>query len=651
MNSKQLTDYKILKTLEQKSDVSQRLISKQTGLNVASVNFALKRLIQRGYIKVTSMSKNRIMYHLTPSGISQKAKLAYNFFINNYHLFSDIRGIVSLRFEDHSNLEGKKIAIFGLNEISEIVYFCMKKKGVYFSGIYEDNDNLIGTNWLGETVKPLTQLEKNGKIDYLIDVKTAASNILDLVIVSPKDFLKGMSQQKLKKTSLLNDSSKLQLKICGAADTVTGSCILLKASGKNILIDCGIYQGNKNDSKLKNSHFLFNPEEINYLFLTHAHIDHAGRIPQLIDQGFKGEILCHHATVDLLPILLKDSFKLNGDIKYTSNPARLMEKITELSWGFDYGQWNQVSKNIRFRFLDAGHILGSVMIQFDIDGEYIVFSGDIGNKNTGIIRDPMVPDRADILVMESTYGGRNHLRLDKREKFKGIINRALRDSGKVLIPAFAFGRTQEIIFQLNDLVEKGEIKNIPVFVDSPMGNNITAIYKKHIECFDEKTLKRISANDDPLDFNQLFTVEYYRDSIKIDDLDGPAIIIAGSGMCTGGRIVNHIINLIEDKTTDIIFAGYQAEGTPGADILRFSKRKNGYIIINGEKVNIKAKVHNISGFSAHADQEGLLKWVEKIKQKPHSIYLNHGEREVQTQFKKELQNKFNNITVFSNYKK
>lgn len=646
MNSKQFTDYKILKTIEQKSDISQRLISKQTGLNVASVNFALKRLVQRGYIKVTNMNKKRIMYHLTPIGISQKATLAYNFFIHNYHLFSDIRGIVSLRFEEHSNLEGKNIAIFGLNEISEIVYFCMKKKGVHFCGIYENNKNLIGTDWLGETVQSIAGLQKDGKIDYLIDVKAASANILDLAIVTPEDFIKRTNQRELKRTPPLNNSSKIQLKICGAADTVTGSCILLRNGGKNILIDCGLFQGNNEDSKAKNNHFLFIPEEINYLFLTHAHIDHSGRIPQLVDQGFKGEILCHHATVDLLPILLKDSFKLNGDITYKSSPAQLMERIVELSWGFEYAQWNQVSKNIRFRFLDAGHILGSAMIQFDIDGDYIVFSGDIGNENTGIIRDPVVPDRADILVMESTYGGRNHIKLDKKKKFKNIIKRALKDNGKVLIPAFAVGRTQEIIYDLNDLVESGEINNIPVFVDSPMGNRISEVYKKHMECFDEETLKRLKAKDDPLDFNKLFSVDYYSDSIKIDQLDGPAIIIAGSGMCTGGRIVNHIVNLMEDKTTDIIFVGYQAEGTIGADILKFSKRENGFVAINGERVYIKGRVHEISGYSAHADHNGLLKWIERIEHKPHTIYLNHGEREEQTKLKKELQRKYESISVY-----
>lgn len=689
MNSKQYTDYKILRTIEGKSDISQRLISQQTGINVASVNFALKRLIQKGYITVTSMNKKRIMYHLTHSGISQKAKLAYNFFLINYHLFSDIREIVSLRFEDHSNLKGKNIAIFGLNEITEIIYFCMKKKGVHFAGVYEDNQKLIGTNWLGEPVRSLDQLRKDGQIDYLIDVKTAVSNNLDLVILTPEDFIKKKAQLHQEKKSFANNSSKLQLKIYGAKDTVTGSCILLKAGGKNILIDCGNFQGNGKDPKLKNDHFVFNPVEINYLFLTHAHIDHSGQIPLLIDQGFKGEILCHHATIDLLPILLADSFKLNGynppsqmelpgitpnkeelsgtiphsegelsalippikgGLRGVLSPDQLIEKVIELSWGFEYNQWNQISKNIRFRFLDAGHILGSATIQFDIDGEYIVFSGDIGNQKTGIIRDPVVPDRADTLVLESTYGGVSHQKTDKKEKFKEIIKRVLKNNGKALIPAFAIGRTQEIIYQLNDLVEKGEIQNVPVFVDSPMGIKITEIYKKHMKCFDEETFQRLENKDDPhpLEFNKLFAVEHYRDSIRIGDLAGPAIIIAGCSMCTGGSIINYILNLIGDKAADIIFVGYQAEGTIGAEILNFSKRKNGHVLINEEKVSIKARVHEISGFSAHADHEGLLKWVEKIEHKPSIIYLNHGEGEAQAQLKKGLQDKFKNITVLSN---
>lgn len=196
MNSKQYTDYKILKTIEQKSDISQRFISKQTGLNVASVNFALKRLIQRGYIKVTNMNKKRLMYHLTPTGISEKTKLAYNFFLKNYHLFSDIREIISLHFDSHSNLEGKNIAIFGVNEITEIVYLCMKMKRVHFAGIYEDDPNLVATNWLGEPVQSFDQIQRNGQLDYLIDVKAAASNILNLIILTPKDFIKRKNQHK-----------------------------------------------------------------------------------------------------------------------------------------------------------------------------------------------------------------------------------------------------------------------------------------------------------------------------------------------------------------------------------------------------------------------------------------------------------------------
>ncbi len=442
-----------------------------------------------------------------------------------------------------------------------------------------------------------------------------------------------------------NHSPDFQFKILGAADSVTGSCLLLKAAGKNILIDCGIFQGKDNGSEPEKNNFPFNPEEIHYLLLTHTHIDHSGRIPQLIDRGFKGEILCHHATVDLLPVLLEDSFKLNRTIKYKSSTGHLMENVMELSWGFEYNRWNRICKGIRFRLLDAGHILGSATIQFDMDGQNLVFSGDIGNKNTGIIRDPVVPDQADILVLESTYGGRSHAESGNKEKFKEIIQNAIKDGGKVLIPAFAVGRTQEIIYQLNDLVERGEIQNIPTFVDSPMGIKITELYRKHTECFDEETLRRLHEEDDPLDFENLFAVKHYRDSIQLDDLQGPGIIIAGSGMCTGGRIINHLENLIEDKTTDIIFVGFQAQGTLGADILKFSKREDGYVVINGGKRYIRGEVHQISGFSAHADHDGLLNWVEKIEHKPRAIYLNHGEPEAQIKLKTALRSEYKNISV------
>lgn len=287
------------------------------------------------------------------------------------------------------------MAIFGLNEITEIVYIAMKKKGIGFSGVFEDDPNSIGTKWLGEPVQSIEVLQGNSRTHYLVDVKAAASNILDLKILAPRDFFKARIQKSL---AADNESPKFELKIIGAGAAATGACVFLKTAGKKLLVDCGIYQGSNEDGGPKNHVFSFDPREIDYLFLTNAHVDHSGGIPRLIDQGFKGEILCHHAAVDHLPVLLEDSFKLNAGVKYNSSSEILLEKSIELCWGFEYGRWNQVSKGIRFRFLDAGHIHGSSIIQFDLDGEYLVFSGDMGNGNTDA-RDPVVPDRVDVLVL------------------------------------------------------------------------------------------------------------------------------------------------------------------------------------------------------------------------------------------------------------
>lgn len=287
------------------------------------------------------------------------------------------------------------MAIFGLNEITEIVYIAMKKKGIGFSGVFEDDPNSIGTKWLGEPVQSIEVLQGNSKAHYLVDVKAAASNILDLKILAPRDFFKARTQKSL---AADNESPKFELKIIGAGDAATGSCVFLKTAGKKLLVDCGLYQGSNEDSGPKNHVFSFDPREIDYLFLTNAHVDHSGGIPRLIDQGFKGEILCHHATVDHLPVSLEYSFKLNAGVKYNSSSERLLEKSIELCWGFEHGRWNQASKGIRFRFLDAGHIHGSSIIQFDLDGEYLVFSGDMGNGNTDA-RNPAVPDRVDVLVL------------------------------------------------------------------------------------------------------------------------------------------------------------------------------------------------------------------------------------------------------------
>ncbi|MFQ5561892.1 MAG: MBL fold metallo-hydrolase RNA specificity domain-containing protein, partial [Nitrospinota bacterium] len=493
-------------------------------------------------------------------------------------------------------------------------------------------------------IETFEDLKKNQTVDYVIDLKSGFDNISNLEILKLDDLLRKYALQG-NSAPVNSGPGKAEIEILGANSSVTGSCTLVQANGRKILIDCGLYQGEKAMSFEMNGGFPFDPKEIDYLILTHAHLDHSGRIPHLIDQGFRGEILSHHASIDIYPHLLEDGFLVNPEFSFALEKEKLLEKVIDQSWGFEYGRWNQISRGISFRLLDAGHILGSATVQLNINGEYIVFSGDIGNKNTGIIRDPEIPDRADMLVMETTYGGRSHKEVDQGALFTSVVKKAIKNGGKVLIPAFAVGRTQEILYRVNDLVEKGEIQDIPVFVDTPLGSKIVEFYDKHKECFDPETLKRLSSQDDPLDFNKLFSVEKYSDSIALNEMEGAAIVIAGSGMCMGGRIINHLEALLEDRRTDVVFVGHQAENTLGFEILKFSKKESGYVTINGNRLEIKASVNQISGFSAHADHDGLLNWVKEIKEKPHSIYLNHGEAFGQNEFKKALNGEFPGISV------
>jgi metallo-beta-lactamase family protein len=438
----------------------------------------------------------------------------------------------------------------------------------------------------------------------------------------------------------------------GGEKSVTGSCHLLRANGLNIMVDCGLAQGN--DDVLPMESWPVKPVDIDYLFLTHAHIDHIGRVPELIERGFLGEIICSHATKALLEPMLQDAmgFSNMGE----RQAEKILKTIDELSWGFEYREVFSLKKGIKFKLGCAGHILGSCWIQFDIsDYMTVVFSGDLGAKDTPILCDPDVPEGCDLLILESTYGDRNHEgRGDRIKRLGEVLLRAIADGGKVFIPAFSLGRTQELIYEMDrlrqwsdpqitqiyadyekQLKEKDELAaqkaefNIPVFIDSPLGLEITTIYSRLSEYWDKEAKELKAKGDHPIDFKNLYSVERFRDHKRLLEMDGPAVIIAGSGMCTGGRIIEHLKAGIEDSRNDIFFVGYQAKGTAGRDILKYSKRPGGYVMLDGEKFDIKARVHTLSGYSAHADQNGLLEWVESMPEKPGRIKLVHGENRAQ----------------------
>jgi len=436
----------------------------------------------------------------------------------------------------------------------------------------------------------------------------------------------------------------------GGEKTVTGSCHLLQANGLNIMVDCGLAQGD--DSVMPMETWPVKPSQVDYLFLTHAHIDHIGRVPELIEQGFSGEIITTHPTKAILSPMLEDAM---GFTDMTSDAAAKMSKvIEELSWGFEYNQVFDLQRGISFKLGRAGHILGSCWIQFDISDQMtVVFSGDLGPKDTPILCDPDVPESCDLLILESTYGDRLHGdRRDRVQRLGKILTRALVDKGKVLIPSFALGRTQELIYEMDRLFSDPQITqinadyekrlkekeglaaqkvefNIPVFIDSPLGLEITKIYSR-LDSFWDKEAKELKAKGDhPIDFKNLYSVERFRDHKRLLEMDGPAIVVAGSGMCTGGRIVEHLKAGITDRKNDIFFVGYQAKGTPGRDILKYSKRPGGYVMLDGERFDIKAKVHQLTGYSAHADQKGLIEWVKSMPERPGRIKLVHGEARAQ----------------------
>ena len=449
----------------------------------------------------------------------------------------------------------------------------------------------------------------------------------------------------------------------GGEHTVTGSCHLLQENGLDILVDCGLAQGG--DELIPFSDWPIRPSDVDYLFLTHAHIDHIGRVPELIERGFSGEIICSHATKALLMPMLQDAIGFSDMTERQA--AKILKAIDDLSWGFEYRQTFSLKKGIKFRLGCAGHILGSCFIRFELpDGFTIVFSGDLGAKDTPILCDPDIPDPCDLLIMESTYGDRNHEgRKDRIEVLRKILGRALDDGGIVYIPAFSLGRTQELIYEMDRLFSatdphrltqtgnshaKRKIKerqegmaaqkaefNIPVFIDSPLGLEITKIYS-NLDAFWDKEAKDLKAKGDhPIDFKNLYSVERFRDHKKLMEMDGPAIIIAGSGMCTGGRIIEHLRKGIEDSRNDIFFVGYQARGTAGRDILKYSKKPGGYVRLDGERFDIEAKVYQLTGYSAHADQRGLIEWVASMPERPGRIKLVHGDADAQKALEKELE--------------
>ncbi len=441
----------------------------------------------------------------------------------------------------------------------------------------------------------------------------------------------------------------MQITFCGAAQTVTGSQHLIEVNGLKILLDCGLFQGKRSESEERNRNFPFDPKTIDVLVLSHAHTDHAGNIPNLVKRGFRGDIICTHATRDLCAVMLMDSGHIQEkDVEFVNKrrkkrgepPIEPIYTKEDAAASLDYflsQPYNRprvIAPGIKLTFIDAGHMLGSASVILDIDDKdagrdvRLVFSGDIGRKGIPIIRDPQIPEFADILILESTYGGRTHDPYPDAEKeLERIIVNTYRRGGKVIVPAFAVGRTQQLVYTLHQLAVKGDIPRLPIYVDSPLAANTTDVFRSHPECYDAETRDFVmggsSGNRDPFGFADVHYTRSVEDSKQLNFMREPAIIISASGMAETGRILHHLKNNIEDSRTTVLIVGWQAPDTLGRRFVDGEK----IVSIFGEKYHNNAQVAVLNGFSGHADHNELIGWVEPMQRKPRRTFLVHGELE------------------------
>lgn len=435
----------------------------------------------------------------------------------------------------------------------------------------------------------------------------------------------------------------MQLTFWGAAQTVTGSMHLLEVNGRRILLDCGLYQGKRQLSYERNLNFPFEPASIDAVVLSHAHIDHSGNLPNLVKQGFRGSVWSTPATRDLCVAMLQDSGYIQEQDAVYVNRKRVRDGLPPIEPLYtkkdaieavkqfvtiNYHRPFAVAPGVTVSFLDAGHILGSAVVALDIEeGEprRLVFSGDLGRSGMAILRDPELAGDADYLILECTYGNRRH---ESRDEAQQVLRRVIVDAhkrrGKVIIPAFAVGRTQELVYALHELGEAQKIPALDIYVDSPLAVDVTEIFRAHPECYDEEILALMQQSKNPFGFRRLSYVRDVEDSKRLNFLRDSAVIISASGMCESGRILHHLKNNIEDADNVVLFSGFQAENTLGRRILDGSRR----VRIFGEEYDVRARIARIEGYSAHADSEELRAWVSAIdRQRLQRVFLVHGETE------------------------
>ncbi len=413
---------------------------------------------------------------------------------------------------------------------------------------------------------------------------------------------------------------------CGGAGTVTGANFLLEADGQKILIDCGLTQGVKIADDVNWAPFIYNPAEIDILFITHAHVDHIGRIPKLINDGFRGKIYSTPPTKAITLPMLEDTAQILSkntefdlDKIYTPENIRLAMSL----WNaVTYHEKVTITPNLEVSLRDAGHILGSAMAEFIYNGKKILFTGDLGNSPSPLLPDTELVNDADYLIMESAYGDRNHeSRGDRRKFLEAVIEDNYKRKGTLIIPTFSLERSQELLFELNDLVENNRIPVMPIFLDSPLAIRLTEVFKQYKEYFNETAQKALSGDKHLFDFPGLRSTLESKDSKMINTVPGPKIVIAGSGMSAGGRVVHHERHYLPEPNNTLLLIGYQSLGTPGRLIQEGLKT----VRISGEYVNIKSHIVTISGYSGHKDSDGLLNFVEHTQESLKKVFVVMGE--------------------------
>lgn len=472
------------------------------------------------------------------------------------------------------------------------------------------------------------------------------------------------------KNSTQTTNLEINLKHHGGKLGVTGSCheLSINNNGNNhgILIDCGLFQGKDakdkhgNDKKLDIEYPI---SHLKALILTHTHIDHIGRLPWLLAKGFKQPIYCTPATAELVPLMLDDGLKLQLGLN-KGQRERVLELIRKQIKPIPYNQWHQIkltskakpsrsksscsslkakrpeSLNLLLRFQPAGHILGSAYVEIKLpNNEIVIFSGDLGPSNTPLLPDPIPPKRADLLVIESTYGNKLHDSVETRAKrLQQIIDRSLQDGGAIIIPAFSVGRTQELLFDIEHLIHHKKIDpKIPIILDSPLANKVTKQYRRFKKLWSKEAKNKLNNQRHPLNFEQCITIESHKEHMQVvnrlKSTAEPCIIVAASGMCAGGRVMNYLEALLPDKRTDIILAGYQAHGTLGRDL----QNQKSIVWIDNQPIDVNAQIHTMSGYSAHADQADLIKFVDGIEEGRKEVVVVHGEDNVREEFERVLE--------------